>query len=55
VRCCSTRHGYNSTLNKEVVYQLESALSNISTMVEELAMDMFTVSLWEWRMFAVKY
>lgn len=42
--CCSTRHGYNSTLNKEVVYQLESSLSNISTMVEELAMEMFTVS-----------
>lgn len=38
----STRHGYNSTLNKEVVYQLESSLSNISTMVEELAMEMFT-------------
>jgi hypothetical protein len=41
---CSTRHGYNSTLSKEVVYRLESSLSNISTMVEELAMDMFTVS-----------
>jgi hypothetical protein len=30
-------------LSKEVVYRLESSLSNISTMVEELAMDMFTV------------
>jgi hypothetical protein len=44
VLSCSTRHGYNSTLSKEVVYRLELSLSNISTMVEELAMDMFTVS-----------
>jgi hypothetical protein len=39
----STRHGYNSTLPPDVVYRLEGALGNVSNMLEELAMDMFTV------------
>ncbi|KAF8055392.1 hypothetical protein HT031_006759 [Scenedesmus sp. PABB004] len=38
----STRHGFNTTLRPDVVAALEGALSNVSTLVEELAMDMFT-------------
>eukprot|EP00878_Enallax_costatus_P009803 GHUV01010236.1.p1 GENE.GHUV01010236.1~~GHUV01010236.1.p1 ORF type:complete len:735 (+),score=167.23 GHUV01010236.1:318-2522(+) len=38
----STRHGYNTTLSPDVVFRLESSLANISNLLEDLAMDMFT-------------
>jgi hypothetical protein len=42
--CCSTRHGYNTTLSAEVVYTIEATLGNVTQMLEQLAMDMFSVS-----------
>jgi hypothetical protein len=44
VCCCSSRHGYNTTLSAEVVYRIEATLGNITNMLEQLAMDMFSVS-----------
>lgn len=41
---CSSRHGYNTTLSAEVVYTIESTLGNVTQMLEQLAMDMFSVS-----------
>jgi hypothetical protein len=42
--CCRTRHGYNTTLSAEVVFTIEATLGNITQMLEQLAMDMFSVS-----------
>lgn len=41
---CSSRHGYNSTLSAEVVFTIEQSLGNVTNMLEQLAMDMFSVS-----------
>jgi hypothetical protein len=40
---CSSRHGYNSTLSAEVVFTIEQSLGNVTNMLEQLAMDMFSV------------
>jgi hypothetical protein len=41
---CSTRHGYNSTLSPAVVATVEESLGEIGRHIEQLAMDMFSVS-----------
>jgi hypothetical protein len=41
--CRSSRHGYNTTLSAEVVFRIEATLGNITNMLEQLAMDMFSV------------
>lgn len=41
---CSTRHGYNSSLSADVVFTIESTLGNVTNILEQLAMDMFSVS-----------
>lgn len=44
--CCSTRHGYNSSLSADVVFTIESTLGNVTSILEQLAMDMFSVSVY---------
>jgi len=41
--CFSSRQGYNTTLSRDVVFTMESTLANVSHMLEQLAMDMFSV------------
>lgn len=40
----STRHGFNTTLSPETVSTVEFHLGEISQQLEQLAMDMFSVS-----------